>query len=190
MSEAIELDLSALHAMTSEDLMKTAQEEGTIKTGTYITKATKAFARQNPDDADYDAGRVSISLSVTFYAEDATTKVGTAYLRTSPEARFTSTGKLDAQSKRYAELAKAVGVDGANPGETVAAALQTMFKTRVREVYVIEDASDLAPAHSDARPTGMGNYWVTVDTDDSVSRDHYIGLGLEARVQIDRVTKL
>lgn len=190
MSEAQELTLADLHSMNSKTLVTTSNDEDVVKAGTYITKATKSFAVKNAEDADFNPGRVMISFSVSFYAEDGTTRVGTAFLRTSPEERYTAAGRLDKLSKTYVNLAKAVGVDGSNPGELVAAALQTAFLAKVRECYMVEDETDLAPAHADVRPMPGGAYYVSVAADDAASREHYASLGLEAKVQFDRVSKL
>ena len=189
MPDFTEVSMDELHSLTSADLMTQAANEKVIKTGKYLAVAAKYYAKRNSDTAEFNAGRIMVSVLVNlFNPDDPFTDLGSTYINTSPEPRNGKNGKLDGPSSRYAELAKAIGENGAQPTATYEAALQTAFMVKIRESYRV-DEDELAPAHADAR-VNDGIAWVTVDADDSSSRDHYLELGLEPRVQVDRIYKV
>lgn len=180
----------ALFHETTNELMAAYAKETLVYTGAYLTKVRAQYEKCNPEDAEFDAGRRVINLAVSYYLVDAPLdRVGDGFIKTSPVARYTPTGKLDNACKRYAELAKALGLSGRDADEVYEKANRVMFMTKVREVYVVPE-EELLPEHQDKRIGPDGNAWVALQREDTDAREHYLDIGLEPRVMVDRVYKV
>lgn len=185
-----ETTLADHHASTSAALMKAALEEKLIRSGKYITKVKAKYDKTGADDAEYDAGRRTVSLAVEFSTvADPATVIGRTFIKTSPEARYTKKGTLDNAANRYVELAKSIGVSGNDADETYEKADQVAFMTKVREVYRVP-ADELHESHADARVNDSGEAWITLEPEADEAREYYTSLGLEPSVMVDRIYKL
>lgn len=180
-----ELTLADLHEMTSTEIAQAAIEENSVPSGKYLTKVREIYPKRNPEDADRDPGRAVVSLAVTFY-NDSGERVGDAFIKTSPEARYTASGKLDAPAKRFNELQRALGIKG-SAGEVYAASKQSGFMTKIREQYIV-DEGDVHPSHADKRAMN-GVVFVDLQPEETDLRTHYIEAGYEPRVAVDRIYK-
>lgn len=186
MSEATELTMEDLHNATSAEVAAAAAAEDRIPAGNYLAKTTAVFAKRNPDDAEYNAGRSVASLAVELLdPNDPTSRIGKTFLQVSWEPRYNQSGKLDNAARRYTELQKALGISG-NPGEVLEAAKQQLFSIKVRESFKVP-AEDLHESHLDARPGNDGEYWVNIPAGADDVYAHYADLGYDGRVMIDRV---
>lgn len=191
--------LDELHEQTTKQLMAAYTEENMTYSGSYLTQVRSITEKRNADDAEYDAGRQVYNLAVTYLdVDDPTTRCGTGFIKASPELRYTASGRLDNASKRFAELAKAVlsSVEFKQllQGTLTAAQVfekvqQSMFMTKVRESYMVTE-DELHSSHANARINPFGDAWVTLAEEDTDERDHYLSLGLEPKIMVDRIYKV
>lgn len=179
--------MDALFADTTAELMSAYVNEGLVYSGVYLTQVRAVYKKQNDDDAEFDAGRLVFNLAVTYLNKNnPAEKLGDGFIKTSPQARYTATGRLDNACKRYAELAKALKLRGLDYEEVYETAKQTMFFTKVRETYQVPE-DDLHDSHSDSRCTN-GTAWVALKPEEVEAREYYIDLGLEPKTMVDRIT--
>jgi len=183
-----EVSMDDLFAQTSAQLLAEHTDENTVRTGKYITKVRGIYEKVG--DREYDEGRVYYNLGVSFFTEDDPThKVGDGFISTSLVPGHTRAGKLDGASNRAAELLKVLPERPKSEAHFKQMVSAVVFMSRIREVYVVPE-DELMPQHVDARVGDNGSAWITLDADDNEARAAYLGLGIEPRVQIDRIYPL
>lgn len=179
--------LAGLHSQTSAQLMEQYALESLVYTGNYLTKVKAVYERTNPEDADYNPGRHIHSLSVEYRnPDDAAEKIGDGFISTSPEIGYDKRGNLDGTCKRYAELARALGLNGRVPEEVYEKAKTQMFMTKVRETYQVPE-EDLLPEHEGKRVNDDGYAWVVLQPEEANARHEYMDIGIEPRILVDRI---
>lgn len=176
-----------LHDQTSKALVEAYQLESLVYTGSYLTKVVAVYEKTNSSDDQYNPGRFVVNLKVEYRnPNDPTEKVGEGFINTSPEIGYTRSGKLDASSNRYMELARALGLSGIDYKEVYEKAQQQMFMTRVNETYNVPE-EDLLAVHQGKRIGDNGTAWVTLQPEETDARHEYMDIGLEPRIMVQRI---
>jgi len=187
MSERIEITFEELHGINSEELVREAQAEETIRGGRYFAKLVKADTYRNGHDDLYDAGRGIINARLQlFKLDDPTQKAGQVFCKMSWERKVTASGRSDGKFRLYKDFLLAVATASDSPAEAIALGQQQFFMVDVQE-KVIAPVEALHEDHL-ASAKGEGDTWVKITSDEH--RDHYLGEGLEIRTMVDRIAKV